>query len=159
MASAHTPPATQWARWLDQGAKCHLSLATSRRTVTQERCSHLPQGKVGVAQEGDKQSRLRGTVEVPSKADASTGQPPKEDGTEVMPPTEQLGGHTPDARGRRPRGVVAPLEEVCFQPEAGSAICVQRFDDSLNSAIRIKYRISLRSSSLLMPRYPPTRVV
>ena len=62
-------------------------------------------------------------------------------------------------RGRRPRGVVAPLEEVCFQPEAGSAICVQRFDDSLNSAIRTTYRISLRSSSLLMPRYPSTRVV
>jgi hypothetical protein len=54
---------------------------------------------------------------------------------------------------------VAPLEEVCFQPEAGSAICVQRFDDSLNSAIRTTYRISLRSSSLLMPRYPSERVV
>ena len=62
-------------------------------------------------------------------------------------------------RETRPRGVVAPLEEVCFQPEAGSAICVQRFDDSLNSAIRTTYRISLRSSSLLMPRYPSTRVV
>jgi hypothetical protein len=54
---------------------------------------------------------------------------------------------------------VAPLEEVCFVPEARSAICVQRFDDSLNSAIRTTYRISLRSSSLLMPRYPSTRVV
>ena len=62
-------------------------------------------------------------------------------------------------RETRPRGVVAPLEEVCFQPEAESAICVQRFDDSLNSAIRTTYRISLRSSSLLMPRYPSTRVV
>ena len=40
-----------------------------------------------------------------------------------------------------------------------SAICVQRFDDSLNSAIRITYRISLRSSSLREPRYPSTRVV
>ena len=29
----------------------------------------------------------------------------------------------------------------------GSAICVQRFDDSLSSAIRTTYRISLRSSS------------
>ena len=68
-------------------------------------------------------------------------------------------GHGPDARGAHPRGVVAPLEEVCFMPEARSAICVQRFDDSLNSAIRTTYRISLRSSSLLMPRYPSTRVV
>ena len=36
----------------------------------------------------------------------------------------------------------------------GSAMCVQRFDDSLSSAIRITYRISLRSSSLQEPRYP-----
>ena len=41
----------------------------------------------------------------------------------------------------------------------GSATCVQRFDDSLNSAIRITYRISLRSSSLREPRYPLPRVV
>ena len=40
-----------------------------------------------------------------------------------------------------------------------SAICVQRFDDSLNSAIRITYRISLRSSSLQEPRYPLLKVV
>ena len=40
-----------------------------------------------------------------------------------------------------------------------SAICVQRFDDSLNSAIRITYRISLRSSSLREPRYPLLKVV
>ena len=32
------------------------------------------------------------------------------------------------------------------------AICVQRFDDSLNSAIHITYRISLRSSSMPEPR-------
>ena len=41
----------------------------------------------------------------------------------------------------------------------GSAICVQKFDDSLNSAIRITYRISLRSSSLREPRYPLLKVV
>src|SRR5690242_4570689 len=41
----------------------------------------------------------------------------------------------------------------------GSAICVQSFDDSLNSAIRITYRISLRSSSLREPRYPSLKVV
>ena len=40
-----------------------------------------------------------------------------------------------------------------------SAICVQRFDDSRSSAIRITYRISLRSSSLQEPRYPLLRVV
>ncbi len=40
-----------------------------------------------------------------------------------------------------------------------SAICVQRFDDSLNSAIHITYRISLRSSSLREPRDPLLKVV
>ena len=58
-----------------------------------------------------------------------------------------------------PRGVEAPLEDTCSQEELASAICVQRFDDSLNSAIRTTYRISLRSSSLREPRYPSARVV
>ena len=40
-----------------------------------------------------------------------------------------------------------------------SARCVQRFDDSLSSAIRITYRSSLRSSSIWEPRYPLLRVV
>ena len=40
-----------------------------------------------------------------------------------------------------------------------SAICVQRFDDSRNSAIHITYRISLRSSSLREPRDPLPKVV
>ena len=42
--------------------------------------------------------------------------------------------------------------------EASSAICVQRFDGSRNSAIHTTYRISLRSSSLREPRYPLLRV-
>jgi len=50
------------------------------------------------------------------------------------------------------------LKEAC-SPVKESATCVQRFDDSLNSAIRITYRISLRSSSLREPRYPSLRVV
>ena len=40
-----------------------------------------------------------------------------------------------------------------------SAMCVQRFDDSLNSAIHITYRNSLRSSSLREPRDPLSKVV
>ena len=35
-----------------------------------------------------------------------------------------------------------------------SAMCVQGFDDSRNSAIHITYRISLRPSSLRLPRHP-----
>ena len=40
-----------------------------------------------------------------------------------------------------------------------SAICVQRFDDSLSSAIHITYRNWLRSSSMHEPRDPPLEVV
>ena len=40
-----------------------------------------------------------------------------------------------------------------------SARCVQRFDDSLNSAIHITYRISLRSSSMREPRDPLLKVL
>ncbi|RDD37650.1 putative uncharacterized protein ART3, partial [Trichoplax sp. H2] len=38
-----------------------------------------------------------------------------------------------------------------------SAICVQRFDDSLNFAIRTTYRTLLRSSSIREPRDPPLK--
>ncbi len=40
-----------------------------------------------------------------------------------------------------------------------SAMCVQRFDDSRNSAIHITFRNSLRSSSLQEPRDPLLKVV
>ena len=39
------------------------------------------------------------------------------------------------------------------------AMCVQRFDDSLNSAIHITCRISLRSSSMPEPRDPLLKVL
>ncbi|OLL27176.1 putative uncharacterized protein ART3 isoform A [Neolecta irregularis DAH-3] len=38
-------------------------------------------------------------------------------------------------------------------------MCVQRFDDSRNSAIHITYRISLRSSSMWEPRDPLLKVL
>jgi len=41
----------------------------------------------------------------------------------------------------------------------GSARCVQKFDDSMDSAIRITHRISLRSSSMWAPRHPSLKVV
>ena len=64
-----------------------------------------------------------------------------------------------DSGGARPRRVGAPLDEVCFQAEPESAMCVQNHDDSLNSAIRVSYRGSLRSSSLREPRYPSVTLV
>lgn len=52
-----------------------------------------------------------------------------------------------DARTGMPPGI----------PEG--AMCVQRFDDSLNSAIHITCRISLRSSSMPEPRDPLLKVL
>ncbi|CAN6458132.1 unnamed protein product [Victoria cruziana] len=42
---------------------------------------------------------------------------------------------------------------------ASGATCVQKLDDSRDSAIHTKYRISLRSSSWREPRYPLPRVI
>ena len=50
------------------------------------------------------------------------------------------------------------LKQACSQEYPASAMCVQSLDDSLDSAIRITYRISLRSSSLREPRHPPLKV-
>ena len=65
----------------------------------------------------------------------------------------------PPRGGRHRWGVGTPLEGTYFQAKLGNAMCVQSLDDSLNSAIHITYRISLRSSSLREPRYPSTGVV
>ena len=51
------------------------------------------------------------------------------------------------------------LQQAYSQEYPGSARCVQNFDDSLDSAIRITYRISLRSSSMWEPRHPSLKVV
>ena len=51
------------------------------------------------------------------------------------------------------------LEQTCSRGDPGSAICVQRLDDSLNSAIHTRYRSLLRSSSMHEPRDPPSEVV
>ena len=90
----------------------------------------------------------------------------------------------PQGRGLHSEGQGRPYDRLCPEPQSPSpppggggveewnrysnrhahggtmsAICVQRFDDSLNSAIHITYRISLRSSSLREPRYPLLTVV
>jgi hypothetical protein len=60
--------------------------------------------------------------------------------------------------GRGDEGYIDAEPDILLA-EALSAICVQRLDDSRNSAIHTTYRISLRSSSLREPRYPLLRVV
>jgi hypothetical protein len=57
---------------------------------------------------------------------------------------------------RTRRGGMRGDDTETSMPEG--AICVQRFDDS-HSAIRITYRISLRSSSSQEPRYPLPKVI
>lgn len=54
---------------------------------------------------------------------------------------------------------ITDTETGILSADAESATCVQRFDDSLSSAIRITYRISLRSSSMREPRDPLLKVL
>ena len=79
-------------------------------------------------------------------------------------------GATPPSVSRRvPKGDVAQHQarlEWCNDARTGmplgmprGAMCVQRFDDSLNSAIHTTYRISLRSSSMPEPRDPLLKVL
>ena len=76
-------------------------------------------------------------------------------------------GTATDFRARRGGGAQHQAElEGCNDARTGmppgipgGAMCVQRFDDSLNSAIHITYRISLRSSSMPEPRDPLLKVL
>lgn len=58
--------------------------------------------------------------------------------------------HTPEV------GVAENKYSSRYAPKGAS--CVQSFDDSLSDAIRMTYRISLRSSSLWEPRHPLLKV-
>ena len=66
----------------------------------------------------------------------------------------------PSVRVETRRGRVGDATETnMLRGIPRSAMCVQSSDDSLNSAIRTAYRISLRSSSLREPRYPSLGVL
>ena len=63
-------------------------------------------------------------------------------------------------KNKRPRkGCKQTLRQACSREKLVSAMCVQKFCDSRGLAIRITYRISLRSSSLWEPRHPLLKVV
>ena len=51
------------------------------------------------------------------------------------------------------------LRQACYRENPESAMCVQNLNDSRGLALRITYRISLRSSSLWEPRHPSLKVV
>ena len=101
-------------------------------------------------QPGQKAKPAPGAHAPHSPASASDAQP---NARQRPPPA------APPRGGRHRGGVGTPLEGTYFQAKLGNAMCVQSLDDSLNSAIHITYRISLRSSSLREPRYPSTGVV
>ena len=63
------------------------------------------------------------------------------------------------ARGRGRGGSSGDAQADMPSGQASGATCVQKLDDSRNSAIHTTYRISLRYSSLREPRYPLLRVV
>ena len=69
--------------------------------------------------------------------------------------------HKTDANDDSKRDVDRGDEQTLQQTYSpkGSARCVQNFDDSLVFAIRMTYRISLRSSSLWEPRHPLLKVL
>ena len=99
-------------------------------------------------------------------AHSPAARPPRKErrsacGSTSSPPKTHTGPRLSERRVRPGAGGSADmtLKQMCFRAEPGSAICVQSFDDSLNSAIRTTYRISLRSSSLREPRYPLLEVV
>ncbi|KAJ5710283.1 hypothetical protein N7493_009320 [Penicillium malachiteum] len=75
-----------------------------------------------------------------------------------------LSGPSPAEGGTRPNtqaGLEGSNDARTGMPPGipGGAMCVQRLDDSLNSAIHINYRISLRSSSMPEPRDPLLKVL
>ena len=104
---------------------------------------------------------------------ATLGDTPASEGRRVRARTDWGGGHlhgTPLTRQmcRRRRRRLPP--DCLLTRERGrsdgraagltdGAICVQRLDDSLNSAIHTRYRSSRRSSSMHEPRGPPLEVV
>ena len=74
--------------------------------------------------------------------------------------TSSKAGVGPSSSPRRDaEGGPQTLRQACCREKPESAMCVQNLDDSRGLAIRITYRISLRSSSLWEPRHPPLKVV
>jgi hypothetical protein len=78
----------------------------------------------------------------------------------VLPPLNFSGCHSGQSANTK-RGLEGRNDAQTGIPGGipPGAMCVQRFDDSRNSAIHITYRISLRSSSMPEPRDPLLKVL
>ena len=78
------------------------------------------------------------------------------------PPEERMDNAMPQAKGRPGQPIRVCENQQSDRHAPGitkSAICIQKFDYSLNSAIHTTYRSWLRSSSMHEPRDPPLKVV
>ena len=97
--------------------------------------------------------RRRDQPRTAASLSAFQGTRPTRQGTAVTPQRRRCAhAHTRD-------GQQSDTQTDMLLGEPKSAICVQRFDDSLNSAIHTTYRSWLRSSSMREPRDPPSKVV
>ena len=109
-----------------------------------------------------------GQVRLLASAGVLQGNPPATTSLSVFqgtrpPPALELAAVTPQRRKHAHkacmRWMISDTQTDMLLGEPKSAICVQRFDDSLNSAIHTTYRSWLRSSSMREPRDPPSKVV
>ena len=124
---------------------------TSRRSLAASATGQLNFGLHGcVGSVGSDQPGL-----APFRGTRQPGKSCRETTTPHQPARCAPGG---DARTVRDRFETDTQTDMLLG-EPKSAICVQRFDDSLNSAIHTTYRTWLRSSSMHEPRDPPLKVV
>ncbi len=122
----------------DEGNSFKTAHASASASLQGRPADHL----VAVPRHGARTAYIsadRWRMATPPRTTSSTRAPP--------PSRGRVGGSSGDAQADMPSG------------QASGATCVQKLDDSRNSAIHTTYRISLRSSSLREPRYPLLRVV
>ena len=123
-------------------SRSHYSQETAPPKIRQEQRQTSPPPTVGGTQGPNEWT----TSDFPSREGPASRPQPRHS---AMPGTST----------RQASWVPLTLRQACCQEFPDSAICVQNFNDSRGIAIRMTYRISLRSSSLWEPRHPLLKVV
>jgi hypothetical protein len=126
-----------------------LSLRTRASAADPSRRSSVAEAALVLGARSSHFTRRRAVRPPPSPRGGRGGRPTPATGTSLRSTLECV------VRGACGCGARADMPSA----EASGAICVQGLDDSRSSAIRITYRISLRSSSIREPRYPSSGVV
>eukprot|EP01018_Ginkgo_biloba_P041253 Gb_38312 [translate_table: standard] len=139
-----------------------LTWGRAQRPDGRPACAVRPRPEFEVVR-GDARPMLRAGADRPRIARPGHRSPAQRDDDRVVFSRPRRWGHgrpTPRPRTRRAGGDrLCDAQADVPSAEASGATCVQRLDDSRDSAIHTKYRISLRSSSWREPRYPLPRVV